>query len=193
GGGEEVQKEAVAFQPEAQDRIARFKKNSELLDTLLDVTFPGKPGASAEQLLPLARPSVDEQFATAFSRWGNLDLSGPGEWEVADRLSKEPAPVVQELIAALDAWMLEQRKDQPEVRWRRLFGVLQRLDRNGQRGKLRRMLVGDDPLNAQTVKELRGRINIDNEPVLTVLLLAQAANAAADRAGAVAILRQAVA
>src|SRR5262249_14923574 len=179
GGGEEVQKEAVAFQPEAQDRIARFKKNSELLDTLLDVTFPGKPGAGARRLLPLARPSVDEQFATAFMRWGNLDLSGPGEWEVADRLNKEPAAVVQELIAALDVWMREPRKDQPEVRWRRLFGVLQRLDRNGQRSKLRRMLVGDDPMNAENVKELRERIKIDNEPVLTVLLLAQALAAVA--------------
>ena len=131
----------------------------------------------------------------------------------------EPQPVIEEVQASLDAWMLERlRKNQPEVIWRRLLRVAGQLDQNSRRRELRALLAGELPAEVRIVAaltgpalpwtalwdvehgprwrhlvELRGRINPATEPISNVVLLAQATRAEGDFAGAESILKQAVA
>jgi Flp pilus assembly protein TadD len=214
-----VQREAEAFREDATGRLDRAKKNRDLLEAVLDVSAPQETHryarGEAGRMVVLAQPSVDEQYAAAFRRWG-LDVDGTAEAEAAERLSQEPDVVVQELIAGLDAWMLERRAPgRPEGEWRRLFRVAEHLDRSEQRRRLRAWLIGGSPLQAETAAVLVGaapwpavweltrgnawrhlltlRKEIDprKEPVLTVMLLARAFTAMGDIAGAEGVLRQA--
>src|SRR5262249_39647680 len=52
---------------------------------------------------------------------------GTAEVDVVARLGAEPAAVVQELVAGLDGWMLERRRNRPEAEWRRLYRVAERV------------------------------------------------------------------
>jgi serine/threonine-protein kinase len=219
GASAAVQEEAVAFQETAAGRRGRAEKNRALQGAILDVTFPQEtsthvPG-EAGRLFVLAQQSVDEQFAEAFRRWG-MDVDRTAEDEVVARLRQEPDGVVQELIAGLDAWMLERWWNHSEEEWRRLARVADRLDRSEQHRRLRALLVGDAPPRAEAVaalvgagspwpalweltrgnawrrlREVRREIDPRKEPVLTVLLLARASLAAGDVAGAEEVLRQA--
>jgi Flp pilus assembly protein TadD len=103
-----------------------------------------------------------------------------------------------------------------EARWRRLFRVADQLDRNGRHRRLRALLVGGLPPRPESVagllaagppwavlwelargtdwrqfQAMRKEINLVSEPVLTVVLLAQACAAVGDAAGAEQVLRQA--
>src|SRR5262249_60119410 len=115
-------------------------------------------------------------------------------------LGAEPAVVTQELIAALDGWMLERRRlKRPEAQWRRLFRVAERLDRSDRQRRLRALLVGESPPRAEVVAGLVGggspwpalwglargnawrqlpevqkAMGTRTEPAVTVLLLARA-------------------
>jgi hypothetical protein len=102
----------------------------------LDVWSP--PGTNAYnhdkagRLTVQAQPSVDEQYVAAFRRWG-LDVDGTAEAEVVRRLGAEPEPVVQELIAGLDSWMMDRwLQGRPEAEWRRLFRMAEQLDGCGR-------------------------------------------------------------
>jgi eukaryotic-like serine/threonine-protein kinase len=215
-----VQREAERFRADAVARLERAQKNRALLEALLDVSAlqetPRYARGEAGRMVVLAQPSVDRQYAAAFRRWG-LDMDGTSEAEVAQRLSREPDVVVQEVIAGLDAWMLERRsRRRPEAEWRRLFRVAEHLDRSAQHRRLRAWLIGGSPLQAETAAGLVGaaspwsavwgltrgnawrhllkvRKGIDpsKEPVLTVMLLARAFTATGDSAGAEEVLRQA--
>src|SRR5260370_11411132 len=107
-----MQQEAKEFQEDAIERLGRAKKNRALLEAMLDISAPQETKTYARdeagRMLVLAQPSVDEQYAAAFLRWG-LDVDRTAEAEVGERLSQEPDVVVQELIAGLDAWMIERR------------------------------------------------------------------------------------
>src|SRR5207253_9747125 len=134
GAGAAVRQEAEAFREDAGGRLRRAQKNRALLEAVLDVSAPQATKLYARdeagRMLVLAQPSVDEQYAAAFRRWG-LDVDGRAEAEVAERLRQEPDVVVQELIAGLDAWMMERRsRGRPEAEWRRLFRVAEQLDRS---------------------------------------------------------------
>src|SRR5262249_20747162 len=79
------------------------------------------------------------------------------------RLRAEPDVVVQELIAALDSWMLERRgqlasreRKRPEEPWRRLYRIADQLDRSDRRRRLRALLVGGLPPRAEWVAGLVG-------------------------------------
>src|SRR5262249_18432630 len=129
-------------------------------EALLDVSAPQETSAythdKAGRMLVLAQPSVDEQYAAAFRRWG-LDVDRASEAEVVERLGQEPDVVGQELIGGLDAWMMERRQQKrPEAQWRRLFRAADRLDRSDQHRRLRALLVGDVPSRAETVAGLVG-------------------------------------
>jgi tetratricopeptide (TPR) repeat protein len=167
---------------------------------------------------------VDEQYAAAFRRWG-LDVDGTAEVELVARLGAEPDAVVQELIAALDGWMLERRRRQlasrererPEAPWRRLFHVAEQLERSERHRWLRSLLVGESPPRAASVaglvgtgtpwpalwelargddwrqlREVRREVDLRTDPVLTVVLLAQAYAAVGDAAEAERVLGEAV-
>jgi tetratricopeptide (TPR) repeat protein len=215
-----VQQEAEAFRTDADQRLGRVKKNGDLRDAVLDVAAPQEGGTDAPdgagRLAAPAQPSVDEQYAAAFRR-GGLDVDGTAEAEGVARLGAEPDAVVQELISALDGWMLERRRlKRPEPGWRRLFRVAEQLDHSERRRWLRSLLVGASPPRAASVaalvgtgsswpalwelargadwrqlQEVRREIEPRTDPVLTVVLLAQAYAVVGDAAGAEQLLRAA--
>jgi serine/threonine-protein kinase len=124
---EEMRQQADAFQAEAEKRLGRAKKNRALLAALMDVSAPPETRAytrddKGRMMVPAQpKPSVGEQYAAAFRGW-DLDVEGATEAEVVARLKDEPEAVVQEVIAALDGWMLERRRQKhPEAKWRHLF------------------------------------------------------------------------
>jgi hypothetical protein len=142
GASAAVRQQAEAFQDDAALRLDRAKKDRALLGAVLDVSAPQETSAytqdGAGRILVLAQPSVDEQYAAAFRNWG-LNLDGTSEADAVARLRREPDVVVQELIAGLDAWMLERRRQKrPEAQWRRLFRVADRLDRSDRHRRARR-------------------------------------------------------
>jgi tetratricopeptide (TPR) repeat protein len=224
GGTATVQEQAAAFQRDAERRLRRARKSTALRNALLEASLPPEitlykeRGDGSGQMMAHALPSLDEQYATAFRSWDNLDVDRLDEAEVVKRLQQEPEVVVQDVIAALDKWMLYRREVRPEAQWRRLFRLASLLDRNDQRRQLRTLLVGVSPppvervaglpamrspwpalwelgrgYNWQRLEELRRHLNPATEPVLTVLLLAQASRAVGDLAGAEGVLRQALA
>jgi serine/threonine-protein kinase len=213
--GAAVRQEAEAFRAEAGERLRRAKKNRALLEAVLDVSAPQETRPDqAGRLMVLNQPSVEEQYAAAFRGWG-LDVDGTAEAEAAQRLRAEPDVVVQEVIAALDGWMLE-RRGRRTAPWRRLFRIADRLDRSDRRRLLRALLVGGLPPRAEWVAglagvgspwpalweqargntwrqllEVRKEIDPRKEPTLTVVLLARACAAVGDPAAAEQVLRQA--
>jgi tetratricopeptide (TPR) repeat protein len=168
-------------------------------------------------MMALPRPSAEEQYATAFHQWG-LDVERVPEAEVVARLQREPEVVVQEVIAGLDGWMVERwQHPRPGKDWRRLYRVADQLDRSDPRRQLRRVLIGEEP-RAESVaglfgvglpwpalwelgrgdpwrrlQRLRRQMDPRKEPVLTVVLLAQASRAVGDTAEAEKVLRSALA
>jgi serine/threonine-protein kinase len=222
GASGPVQVEVKAFRDDARGRQERAEHNRALLKALLDVSAPQEPGGQRRgEVVGTAAPAqqnVDEQYAAAFRRWG-LDVDRGSEDEVVARLGAEPDVVVQELIAALDSWMMERRRQKyPEAEWRRLFRVADQLDRSGRHRRLRALLAGGTPLRPESVVGLVGagspwatlwelsrgadwrqlqaareEINPASEPVMTVVLLAQACAAVGDDAAAEQVLRQAAA
>jgi serine/threonine-protein kinase len=218
GASPTVQAEAEAFQEDAAGRLDRARKTRALLDAVLDVSAPQETRGYARDAAGrvLAQPSVDEQYAAAFRRWG-LDVDRTPEDEAAERLREEPDAVVQELIGGLDAWMVERRlRRRPETEWRRLVRVAERLDPSERHRRLRAWLAGGwsprveamaglvgpgSPWPAlwelargnawRQLLEVRKDIDPRKEPVLTVVLLAQACAAVGDVAGAEEVLRQA--
>jgi serine/threonine-protein kinase len=219
GASAPVQREAEVFRDDARGRLERAKNRGALLKALLDVseTTSQRRGEVAATAAP-AQPSVDEQYAAAFRRWG-LDVDGTPEAEVVARLRAEPDVAVQELIAALDGWMLERRREKrPVAQWRRLFRVADRLDRSGLHRRLRALLAGGAPPRPESVTGLLGvgspwvalwelgrgsqwrqlqamrrQVRPASEAVMTVVLLAQVCAAVGDGAGAELVLRQAAA
>jgi serine/threonine-protein kinase len=216
-----VRRAAEAVREEAIGRLDRARKNRTLLEAVLDVSAMQETHYArdrAGRMWASAQPSADSQYAGAFRRWG-LDVDETAEAEVAARLGAEPDPVVQELIAALDSWMLDRRRQKrPPVRWQRLVRVADLLDRSERRRRLRAWLVGNSlprpeavagwvgagspwpALRAQAqngdwlqLLEIRREIDPRTEPVLTVVLLAVAFTAAGDDAGAEQVLARALA
>ena len=222
GASAAVRDQAAALRTDAEERRRRAETNRALLASLLDVSAPRETRAYASdeggQMLTLAQPSVDEQYAAAFRRWG-LEVDGQAESDVVARLGAEPEAVVQEVIAGLDGWILVRRlQKRPEAEWRHLLRVAEQLDRNDRRRQLRALLVEGSPPRAESVagllgssppwpalwelargdkwrrlQEVRRALDPATEPVLTVLLLALASNTVGDAAGAEEVLRQALA
>jgi serine/threonine-protein kinase len=222
GAPEEVRQQAAAFRQEVAGRLARVERNGALLVALLDVSAPREAKAYASdesgRMVAQVQPSVEEQYAAAFRTWG-LDLGATPQVEVLARLRAEPRPVVEEVVAALDAWaLLRRRQREPEARWRRLLRVAEQLDR-GERRRWR-VLAGEGVPGAGAVAGLAGglagggqpwaalaglegcqcprrlelrRQGQDSVPVLTALLLAQASAGAGDPAAAEGVLRRALA
>jgi serine/threonine-protein kinase len=218
GAGAAVRQQAEAFQRDAAGRLARAKDDRILLEALLNVSAPQETDAytrdDSGRTLVLAQPSADAQYAAAFRRWG-LDVDRTPEAEVVARYRQEPDVVVRILIAGLDAWAVERRRQKrPEAEWRRLVRLADRLDRSDRHRRLRALLVGDAPPRAEAVaalvgspwpglwelargdawrglREVRKDIDPGKETVLTVVLLARACDAVGDTAGAEEVLRKA--
>jgi tetratricopeptide (TPR) repeat protein/serine/threonine protein kinase len=197
GAAEEVRREVAEARAEVEARLARAEKNRALLAALLDVAAPREVGAFERSdqgvMVALAQPSLDEQFAAAFRRWG-LDLDRDPEGEARARLKDQPAPVLEGIVAGLDSWALERkRRQRPEPEWRRLLRLAEDVDGSATHRRLRALLAGTDRGRRWQVQELRTQFSPVREPVQTVLLLAQVCREANDLVGAEQVLRQALA
>ncbi len=219
-GSDVVKQETITFTKEAEQRLVRWRKNDDLCGALLDVSTPQEGPSYTRSdkgtMQEASQPSVDEQYAAGFRRWG-LDVDGRAESEVVARLRAEPDAVVQNVIAALDDWALERRRQgRPEAQWRRLQRIAEGLDHSDTRRQLQQLLLGRVPPRAEgvagligarspcttcweltrgkdsrQVQELRRKMNLAKEPVLTVVLLARASYVAGDAGGAAEVLREA--
>jgi tetratricopeptide (TPR) repeat protein/tRNA A-37 threonylcarbamoyl transferase component Bud32 len=222
-GAAAVQQETAAFQQEVEDRLDRAQKSSILLKDLLDISTPSDAQRFQRDTAGLAvmlQPSAEEQYAGAFRRrWPDLDIDKSAEGEIVARLSAEPPAVVEEVLAGLDAWMMQRRRQRPQGHeWRRLLQLAEQLDQSSQRRQLRGLLAGawqpplgivasltGAPLPWSALWELeqgerwrrlvvlRQEVNWSRQPVLDIVLLAQVYQAAGDAEGALRALRQAAA
>jgi tetratricopeptide (TPR) repeat protein len=207
--GDVIQREARRLQEEIQNRISAAQKNRALLAALLDVEnmrerktyIEGEGGR-----MVLAPSSTDEQFASAFRHWNaGLDLDHTLMGKVIALLQAQPEPVVQEVVAGLDEWALERRRNKrPDPEWRRLLQVAERLDKNDRRKELRQLLAASphertpvtaaqwDKVRAE-LRQLAAKVDAAREPVLGVLSLARVLQAFQEERTAERLLRFAVA
>jgi tetratricopeptide (TPR) repeat protein len=224
GASDSVEQQVAEFQEDVQKRLERAKKNETLLRDFLDIAMPHETKTyKADEsglMMVLAEPSMEEQYAASFRRrWPDIDVDRQEASTVAMRLKEEPAGVVEEVIAGLDGWMMERRRQRSsQADWRRLLGVVQLVDHTEQRQKLRTLLIGAEPPSAVSVagllagsppwpvlwelgrgntwrrlRQLRAEMTAATEPVLTVMLLARTSSEVGDMAGAEEVLRQALA
>jgi serine/threonine-protein kinase len=151
----------------AEELLARLKqeeeaarKDRQLLAALLDVRGP-REGPRYQRdatgaMTAVAEPTADDQFAAGFRRWG-LDVDGTAPSEAAAMLKARPVVVVTEVIAALDEWASERRRQaKPQAEWQRLADLAALLD--GEPGSKRREL-----------REILGRGRLPLERALGVL------------------------
>jgi tetratricopeptide (TPR) repeat protein/tRNA A-37 threonylcarbamoyl transferase component Bud32 len=196
-----VQQQAMAFLEQVEQRLPRVKANNVLREALLEVSAPQETSTYVADekghMVAQVRPSVDDQYASAFRQWGNLDVDRLEANELVERFRQEPEVVVQDVIAALDAWMLERwRQKRPGRPWQPLFIAANSLDNSKHRQQLRALLIGKSPEGGNSrrrLQELHGQVDPRTQPVLTVVLLAQAYRAVGDVAEAEAVLRAALA
>jgi tetratricopeptide (TPR) repeat protein len=211
---------AQAVQEQAQDlaeliraEAAAARRDKRLLAALLEVRGPREgPKFRTDDrgfMAALAEPSADEQFAAAFQEWdATFDVDALSTEEAAARLRSRPAAVRAEVIAALDEWASERRRQRmPQARWRQVADLATALDDspNSRQGDLRRLLARGTleqeralgmlalalrpvpvPFDAglgsarQRLRWLMDRTNVAREPVLGLLSLARALQAAGD-------------
>jgi tetratricopeptide (TPR) repeat protein/serine/threonine protein kinase len=159
-GSAAVRYESNELQYKVRAQLERAEKNQKLLATLLDIAAPKEVITSQTdekgRLLAMARilPSVDEQFAAAFQRWG-LDLLGTDEANAVTRIREEPALFVQHAVAGLDAW-LQNARGADRAAKRRLVRIADQLDASESGRKIRRLLVGEPPAAPETIASLLG-------------------------------------
>jgi serine/threonine-protein kinase len=219
--GSDAEQETLRFQAEAEALLERARKTRRLVTALLDVSAPQETNAytadKSGRRVALALPSADEQYVAAFRRWWNLDVDGTSESELVRRFRQIPQVAVEDLLAALDAWMLELGgPNRLGRRSERLFRLADRLDRNEESRRLRRLLVGRWRPREESVaglvltrlswpalwdlgrgdwwralRKLRSQVK-PRAPVLTILLLAEASEAMGDPVGAEEVLRRAL-
>src|SRR5262249_54869945 len=135
------------------------------------------------------------------------------EAEVVTRLHDEMKPVLQDVVAALDAWMMARGTQLGNKRdWQHLLRIARQLDLSPSHRKLWALLSGRPAEVAVLVGaaqpwlalaelararhrrllEISSTAAPETDPVLAVVLLAGACRALGDNAGAEDILRRAV-
>jgi serine/threonine-protein kinase len=219
---EALRRQAADFHKDAAERLSRAAKNRDLLDALLNVWAPQEIGKYARdakgRMMALAQPSADQQYMAAFRSWG-LDLERLPEKDILARLSQEPEPVLHEILAALDRWVMHRlRHKRPRADWARLVRLAGELDRSALRRELRGLMAGERPAADERIATgltegllpwtrlgalargpdwrrllaLRSRVDPVREPVLSIALLATVCQERGDEAGAEELLRRAV-
>jgi tetratricopeptide (TPR) repeat protein len=221
-GSPATQSLASTFQADARQRVERAQKNQTLLTEFLDVSAPRETSNyqsdDAGQMTATLQPSEDEQYAAAFARWG-LVVDATEESQVVARLQQEPQRLVQAIVAGLDGWMLARRAQRsPEPKWRRLARIADQLDPSERGRQLRRLMLNEAPVRAQSVAGLcgawppwlavwdlqrgqgsRGLFELlphadpASEPTLSILQLARTCRSLGNDPAAEKILRQSVA
>jgi serine/threonine-protein kinase len=222
GAAEPMQRQADDLLVEVKQEAKELAKDRRLLARLLEARGPHegpKYSRDIDPLMALAAPTAEELFASAFREWG-LDMDATPITEAVARLKARPRAVGTEVIAALDEWTCQRRLDKkPEAEWRRLADLAAALDDDP--GSLRRELrtilaknqlareralavlsaalrpvpvpaivpLGKDHLR---LRQLAERIDPALEPVLGLLTLTRALQAAGEEALAERLLRSAL-
>jgi serine/threonine-protein kinase len=146
--GAELRPEAEALARALRAEAVAAEKDRELLRALLEVHGPREgPKFQRDEkgfLVPLAEPSADEQFRAAWRAWDpTFDVDALPTEEAAARLRLRPPGVVTEVIAALDEWATERRRQgRPLEQWQPLADLAGALDDPGSgRRELRDILA----------------------------------------------------
>ncbi|MBV8084719.1 MAG: tetratricopeptide repeat protein, partial [Chloroflexi bacterium] len=218
--GAALRQDAAAARDHAAKKLQRLRKDRALLEALQEVQVAYQPFElvydKAIWSIVLTPSGVDDEYARAFRAWG-LDVDGTAEDEAVARLGAEPGPVVQEVIAALDGWMLLRLRKRPGADWRRLYRLAERLDTSPRRQQLRALVVHEAPPSAagvaglvgmgspwpiplelvkgspwRSLLEMRKDLDLRTEAVPTLVLFSYACADVGDFATAVQVLRPAV-
>ena len=156
----ESRQKAEDLSDRLQQEEEAARKDRDLRSALLELRGPRegpKYQSDAKGLMmALAEPTADEQFAAAFRRWG-LDVDKADPSEAAALLQARPPAAVLELIAALDEWASERRRqDKSKKAWQRLAKLAEILD--------------DDPgSKRRELREILARGRLPQERTLDVL------------------------
>jgi Flp pilus assembly protein TadD len=221
GASGEVLRQADALVAELDEAAKAAGRDRRLVIALADSRGPfgeqaGERDSRGRTIL-LINPNADEQFAAAFRDWGlNVDTTPTAA--AAARLRKRPPAVRIEVIAALDQWAAERRR-QRKPNAERLSALAEALDDDSdtRRGALRALLTRDRltaerrlarlsrallPCSTLTdlvpgkdhtrLRRLAEATNAKTEPVLGVVTLARALHEVGDEARAERLLRAAV-
>jgi Flp pilus assembly protein TadD len=223
GASADIQKQAGTLVAEVEREVEAASRDRQLLAGLLDARGPREvPRYFRDDkglMTQLAEPSADEQFAAAFREWG-LDVDATPTAEAADCLKGRPAPVVTEVVAALDEWASErQREQKPRNEWQRIADLAATLDDDpgAERGELRAIMArGNLPVeravgelshlllplsvladqapgeDRNRLRRLAERTDAATAPVLSLLTLARALQVAGDDTRAERLLQTAV-
>ncbi|HZV06064.1 MAG TPA: tetratricopeptide repeat protein [Gemmataceae bacterium] len=222
---------SAAARQRAAELIARLErekdaaiKDQQLLAALLDVRGPREgpkyQSVGKDMMMALTEPTADEQFTAAFRRWG-LDVNSIPTSEAATLLQARPAPVVTEVIAALDEWASERRRQgQAKQQWQPLSDLATVLDSNpgSKQRELREIVVrGRLPLeralgilstslrpvplsielplgqDRRRLVQLAQQTDPAAEPILGLLTLVRAVRAAGEEGRAEQLMRAAIA
>jgi serine/threonine-protein kinase len=216
GAGGNILAEAETFLAEAKSKKKVWEKNNALLTSLLDVSSARETGRYQRDekgaIAALADPTVEEQFAAAFRRW-EPDFGRLSPDEAFAVLKGLPPPVVREVVAGLEAWMLNRRQRRGD--WRPLLELANRLD--PQRRELRGMLGSEElrrervgvalgsvllpwsglvgPIRGKTQQQLRQQaevLDLGRESIGAVVTLVRVLASVGEERSAEALLRRAV-
>jgi tetratricopeptide (TPR) repeat protein len=213
----------------AEELIARLEQEEEAArqdkewrSALLDVRGPREgPKYQSDamgSLIALAEPTADEQFAAAFRRRG-VDVDNLSAGEAVALLHGRPAALRTEVIAALDEWASERRRQGKPKAAERLseLAALLDADLSSKRGELREILARGGlqldralamlsaslrpvPIPLQVplgrdhrrLRQFVEQTNPATEPILGLLTLARALNAVGEERRAEQLLRAAI-
>jgi eukaryotic-like serine/threonine-protein kinase len=221
---EEVRQQAAELTESLKGEMDAAARDRRLLAALLEVRGPsGGPQYVRDEkgqirVLAPAEPMAGEQFAKAFRDWG-LDVDATPLDKAASRLKQRPPPVVTEVVAALDEWASERRRQGgAREQWQPLADLAERLDNpDSKRRELRQILAeGRLPLQRALsllsaalrpvpipmatplaeehirLRRLADQTDAATEPVLGLVTLARALRVAGDDALAEHLLRAAL-
>ena len=194
-----VTREANELNEEVKERIAQAEKNRALQTALLDITQTAETRTyvrtSTGEMMKVTEPPIEERYAAAFRRWGIKDIDAEPLASLVARFQAQPPPVMDEIVAGLDAWMLYRRRQkQAEPRWRKLLDVANRLDRDERRQELRRLQTTTlGKAESLRLRKLAGEVDLLRESVRGVWTLARTLRRAGDHRSAEELLRRALA
>jgi tetratricopeptide (TPR) repeat protein len=219
----EARREAEELRQEVETKLGQWGRNDRLVTALLDVAAPRETKqykvTESGTVAALAEPTVEQQFTQAFRAWDEeMDIDrGPLDVIVA-RLGGQPKPVVEQVVAGLEAWMIDRRRRKDTVGWQRLLRLADRLDGDRDRQGVRALLAGDrlageravaaltpvllplsalaEPYRGPTRRRLEQqavKVDAAREPALAVLSLARALERAGAAPEAEALLRRVLA
>jgi serine/threonine-protein kinase len=151
GGASTSKKEqALNLVAELEQEVDAADRDRQLLAALLEVRGPREGPRfqrdNKDQMPALAEPTVEEQFAAAFREWdSSFDIDILPTVEAAARLRQRAPAVVMQVVAGLDEWAGERRRNgEPTLKWQSQDDLAQALDDDPKRNELRAIIRRDN-------------------------------------------------